>query len=95
MSQARSSIARSVAAHGVLILWTVIALFPVFGARVGYTEGDAALLLTMIGLGNVLMQIPLGIISDRIPLSKAPEYVLRMKNGDGGIRKVTVTDFQA
>jgi len=42
------------------------ALFPVFGARVGYTEGDAALLLTMIGLGNVLMQIPLGIISDRI-----------------------------
>ncbi|MBP7524885.1 MAG: hypothetical protein KA779_09010, partial [Propionivibrio sp.] len=36
-----------------------------------------------------------GIISDRIPLSKAPEYVLRMKNGDGGIRKVTVTDFQA
>ena len=30
MSQARSSIARSVAAHGVLILWTVIALFPVF-----------------------------------------------------------------
>lgn len=42
------------------------ALFPVFGARVGYDEGDAALLLTMIGLGNVLMQIPLGIISDRI-----------------------------
>ena len=36
-----------------------------------------------------------GIISDRIPLSKAPEYVLRMKNGDGGIRKVTVTDFHS
>lgn len=42
------------------------ALFPVFGARVGYPEADAALLLTMIGLGNVFMQIPLGIISDRI-----------------------------
>lgn len=42
------------------------ALFPVFGARIGYPEADAALLLTMIGLGNVLMQIPLGIISDRI-----------------------------
>lgn len=42
------------------------ALFPVFGARVGFSEGDAALLLTMIGLGNVLMQIPLGILSDRI-----------------------------
>lgn len=42
------------------------ALFPVFGTRVGYSEADAALLLTMIGLGNMLMQIPLGIVSDRI-----------------------------
>ena len=42
------------------------ALFPVFGSRAGYPEADAALLLTMIGLGNVLMQIPLGIISDRV-----------------------------
>jgi MFS family permease len=42
------------------------ALFPVYGNRIGYSEGDAALLLTMIGLGNVLMQIPLGMISDRI-----------------------------
>lgn len=42
------------------------ALFPVFGNRIGYSEGDAALLLTMIGLGNVFMQIPLGMISDRV-----------------------------
>ncbi|MEP9373142.1 MFS transporter [Mesorhizobium sp. KR1-2] len=42
------------------------ALFPVYGNRIGYSEGDAALLLTMIGLGNVIMQIPLGMISDRI-----------------------------
>lgn len=42
------------------------ALFPVYGSRIGYSEGDAALLLTMIGLGNVVMQIPLGMISDRI-----------------------------
>lgn len=42
------------------------ALFPVFGTRVGFTESDAALLLTMVGLGNVLLQIPLGLISDRI-----------------------------
>lgn len=42
------------------------ALFPVFGTRTGLNEGDAALLLTMVGLGNVLMQIPLGLISDRI-----------------------------
>lgn len=42
------------------------ALFPVYGARIGYSEADAALLLTAIGLGNVLMQIPLGLISDRM-----------------------------
>lgn len=42
------------------------ALFPVYGSRAGYSEGDAALLLTMIGLGNVAMQIPIGMISDRI-----------------------------
>ena len=42
------------------------ALFPIYGARIGYSEADAALLLTMIGLGNVMMQIPLGLLSDRI-----------------------------
>lgn len=42
------------------------ALFPVYGNRIGYSEGDAALLLTMVGLGNVIMQIPLGMISDRV-----------------------------
>ncbi|MEP9388166.1 MFS transporter [Mesorhizobium sp. KR9-304] len=42
------------------------ALFPVYGARIGYSEADAALLLSMIGLGNVLLQIPIGMLSDRI-----------------------------
>src|SRR5690606_26865255 len=42
------------------------ALFPVYGARIGYSEADAALLLTAIGLGNVLLQIPIGMISDRM-----------------------------
>lgn len=42
------------------------ALFPVYGARMGFPESDAALLLSMIGLGNVVMQIPLGMISDRV-----------------------------
>jgi len=42
------------------------ALFPVYGSRIGYSEADAALLLTMIGLGNVVLQIPLGMISDRV-----------------------------
>lgn len=42
------------------------ALFPVYGTRIGYPEADAALLLTMVGLGNVLLQIPIGMVSDRI-----------------------------
>lgn len=42
------------------------ALFPVYGTRIGYSEADTALLLTMIGLGNVLFQIPIGMASDRV-----------------------------
>lgn len=42
------------------------ALFPIYGSRIGYSEADAALLLTMIGLGNVLLQIPIGMISDHV-----------------------------
>ena len=42
------------------------ALFPIYGQRVGYSEAEAALLLTMIGLGNFMLQIPIGMLSDRI-----------------------------
>ncbi|MGY6710581.1 MAG: MFS transporter [Rhizobiaceae bacterium] len=42
------------------------ALFPIYGGRLGYSEAEAALLLTAIGLGNVLLQIPLGLLSDRM-----------------------------
>jgi MFS family permease len=42
------------------------ALFPVYGARIGYTEAESALLLTAVGLGNVLLQIPIGLLSDRM-----------------------------
>ena len=41
-------------------------LFPLYSARLGYTEADGALLLTMIGLGNVILQIPIGMLSDRV-----------------------------
>lgn len=42
------------------------ALFPVYGVRIGYSEAEAALLLSAVGLGNVLLQIPLGMLSDRM-----------------------------
>lgn len=43
-----------------------LALFPIYANRTGFTESQGALLLTMIGLGNVLFQIPVGLIADRI-----------------------------
>jgi MFS family permease len=42
------------------------ALFPVYGARIGMSETESAMLLSAIGLGNVALQIPLGLISDRV-----------------------------
>jgi MFS family permease len=38
---------------------------PLFGLRTGYTETEAALLLTIAGIGNVVFQIPIGIWADR------------------------------
>jgi MFS family permease len=43
-----------------------LSLFPIYATRTGFTESQGALLLTMIGLGNVLFQIPIGLIADRI-----------------------------
>ena len=43
-----------------------LALLPVFALRSGYEEQTAALLLTITGLGNVALQIPLGLWSDRV-----------------------------
>ncbi|SJZ56275.1 MFS transporter [Consotaella salsifontis] len=42
------------------------ALFPIFGVRIGLSESAAAQLLTAVGLGNVFMQIPIGLASDRV-----------------------------
>jgi MFS family permease len=43
-----------------------LSLFPIYANRTGFTESQGALLLTMMGLGNVLFQIPIGLIADRI-----------------------------
>ena len=43
-----------------------LVLFPVYATRTGFTESQGALLLTMIGVGNMLFQIPVGLIADRI-----------------------------
>lgn len=43
---------------------------PLYGLRIGFEEIGAAALLSSIGLGNVLIQIPLGMLSDRMDRRK-------------------------
>ncbi|MFK8251089.1 MFS transporter [Ancylobacter terrae] len=43
-----------------------LGFLPIYGLRRGLSEVDASLLLTIAVLGNVLFQIPLGILSDRM-----------------------------
>lgn len=43
-----------------------LSLFPIYATRSGFSEAQAALLLTLMGIGNMLFQIPLGLISDRL-----------------------------
>ncbi|MEA3535212.1 MFS transporter [Rhizobium sp. CC-YZS058] len=43
-----------------------LSLFPVYGTRMGFTESQAALLLTIMGVGNLIFQIPLGLLSDHM-----------------------------
>jgi MFS family permease len=42
------------------------ALFPVYGTKVGLPKETAALMISALALGNVLFQIPLGLLSDRV-----------------------------
>lgn len=58
-------------ATGAVLLFGAVetggfALFPVYGAKIGYSVTDTALLISMIGLGNMAMQAPLGLLSDRM-----------------------------
>lgn len=41
-------------------------LLPVYGVRLGHAEGDAALFVTAVAVGNMLTQIPLGLLADRV-----------------------------
>ncbi|QLF70132.1 MFS transporter [Peteryoungia desertarenae] len=43
-----------------------LSLFPIYATRVGFTEAQAALLLTVMGVGNMVFQIPLGLLSDKL-----------------------------
>jgi MFS family permease len=42
-------------------------LLPLYGLRVGFEESTAVLLLTVFTAGNVVLQIPIGWVADRVP----------------------------
>lgn len=42
-----------------------LSILPLWGLALGYDEPRAAWLLTAVGLGNVVLQIPLGLLADR------------------------------
>ncbi|HET6522237.1 MAG TPA: MFS transporter [Geminicoccaceae bacterium] len=46
---------------------TQMALLPLYGLRLGYGEAGAALLLSLFIAGNILFQLPLGWLADRLP----------------------------
>lgn len=45
---------------------SVLSFLPVYGIRLGLPETNASLLLTVAVLGNVVFQIPLGLVSDKV-----------------------------
>ncbi len=42
------------------------AILPLYGLQLGYTAERAAFLVSLMALGNVLFQIPIGMLSDRV-----------------------------
>ncbi|MBL0374837.1 MFS transporter [Rhizobium sp. KVB221] len=66
----RYTLAVPTAIIGVFVFGAVqaggLALFPVYATRLGFTESQAGVLLTTMAVGNVIFQIPLGLISDRM-----------------------------
>ncbi|WP_425963666.1 MFS transporter [Rhizobium nepotum] len=43
-----------------------LSLFPIYATREGFNKSQAALLLTVMGIGNMVFQIPIGLLSDRM-----------------------------
>ncbi len=43
-----------------------LSLFPIYATRVGFSEAQAAVLLTVIGIGNMVFQVPIGLIGDKV-----------------------------
>jgi MFS family permease len=47
-----------------------MSFLPLYGLRLGYEAATAALLVTVMAVGNVLIQVPIGVVSDRVDRRK-------------------------
>lgn len=43
-----------------------MSFLPLLGSRLGLAETDAALLVTLVALGNIALQVPIGLAADRV-----------------------------
>lgn len=54
---------------------SIMSFSPVYGLRLGYGEQVAALLVMAVALGNIVAQLPLGMLSDRMDRRRLLLYV--------------------
>lgn len=60
-------VAMAAALAGGLTDAAAFVLLPLYGLRVGFEESTAVLLLTVFTAGNLVLQIPIGWLADRVP----------------------------
>jgi MFS family permease len=63
---------------------SAFSFLPIWGLRVGLPEAQAALLLSASGLGNVALQIPIGLLADRMD-KRLLLLILAVATGVGGL----------
>ncbi len=54
------------------------AVLPVYGITNGLSAEEASLLVTLVGLGNVLVQIPISLLADRLSLRQLRQAMVSM-----------------
>lgn len=69
-----------------------LALFPVYGLRIGFVETTVSLLLVAVAAGNVTLQIPLGMLSDRVPDRRYVLYLCALVGAVGTLMIPLVVD---
>jgi MFS family permease len=66
----RIMIAVPVATVAALIFGSIetggFTLFPVYGLRIGFTEAFATMTIAIVAAGNIVSQVPIGLLSDRV-----------------------------